>query len=218
MIAVLGTTKSCLVKCEQQRPKAAKTRSHTHVPAWLAERLWCTQFQSSLLNIYFRPSGFQSSLLLIHFRYGLNTCSYCTKEWHRTYPICDSPLSWSVRRSFATSQKSRCHNRSCVWKDALSDVIFVAVQKLSAVVWTQAKTPRIQTILSLAPSGLKEEDGLIKKHSLVSVHWFPQLGVRLVVWEFIRVKNISKPLVCRDIQLEKDRKSNETIRKQIGCC
>ena len=97
-------------------------------------------------------------------------------------------------------------------------MIFVTARKLSAIVWTQAKTPGIQTILSLAPSGLREEDGLIKKHSLVSVHWFPQFGVRLVVWEFIRVKNISKPLVCRDIQLEKDRTSNETIRKQIGCC
>ena len=29
MIAVLGATKSCPVKCEQQRPGAAKTRSHT---------------------------------------------------------------------------------------------------------------------------------------------------------------------------------------------
>ena len=114
MIAVRGATKSCPVKCEQQSPGAAKTRSHTSniVPAWLAERIWCTQFQSSLLNIYFRPSGFQLSLLLIYFRYGLNTRSYCTKEWHRTYPICDYPLSWSVRRSFATLQKSRCYNRS----------------------------------------------------------------------------------------------------------
>ena len=106
MIAVRGATKSCPVKREQQRPGATKTRSHTSniVPAWLAERIWCTQFQSSLLNIYFRPSGFQSSLLLIHFRYGLNTRSYHTKEWHRTYPICDFPLSWWVRRSFATLQ------------------------------------------------------------------------------------------------------------------
>ena len=29
MIAVRGATKSCPVKCEQQRPGAAKTRSHT---------------------------------------------------------------------------------------------------------------------------------------------------------------------------------------------
>lgn len=28
MIAVLGATKSCPVKCEQQRPRAAKIRSH----------------------------------------------------------------------------------------------------------------------------------------------------------------------------------------------
>ena len=180
MIAVRGATKSCPVKCEQQRPGAPKTRSHTSniVPAWLAERIWCTQFQSSLLNIYFRPSGFQSSLLLIHFRYGLNTRSYYTKEWHRTYPICYSPLSWWVRRSFATSQKSRCHNRSGVWKDALSDMIFVTARKLSAIVWTQAKTPGIQTILSLAPSGLREEDGLRNTHWCLSTG-FPNL---VYVW------------------------------------
>ena len=44
--------------------------------------------QASLLNIYFRLSGFQSSIPLIHFRYRPpNTCSHCTKGkmWHRTY-------------------------------------------------------------------------------------------------------------------------------------
>ena len=34
----------------------------------LAERVWCTKFQSSLLNIYFRLNGFQPSLLLIYIR------------------------------------------------------------------------------------------------------------------------------------------------------
>ena len=121
---------------------------------------------------------FQSSLLLIHFRYGLNTRSYYTKEWHRTYPICYSPLSLSVRRSFATWQKSRCHNRSGVWKDALSDMIFVTARKLSAIVWTQAKTPGIQIILSLAPSGLREEDGLKNTHWCLSTG-FPNL---VYVW------------------------------------
>ena len=33
-----------------------------------------------------RLSVFQSSLLLIHFLYDPNSCSYCTKVWHRTCP------------------------------------------------------------------------------------------------------------------------------------
>ena len=34
-------------------------------------------------------------------------------------PICDSSLKRSARRSFAPSQKSRRHNLSCVWTEAL---------------------------------------------------------------------------------------------------
>ena len=49
--------------------RGGTSRSHTWnlVSARLAERVWCTKFQSSLLNIYFRLSGFQSTLLIIHF-------------------------------------------------------------------------------------------------------------------------------------------------------
>ena len=39
----------------------------------LAERVWFSNSQSSLLNIYFRLKGFQSSFLLIYFRYGPST-------------------------------------------------------------------------------------------------------------------------------------------------
>ena len=47
--------------------------------------------QSSLLNFYFRLSGFQSSLLLIHYNRLLSEyCLHCTKVWHRTYPICNA--------------------------------------------------------------------------------------------------------------------------------
>ena len=47
-------------------------REYTYhvTPAWLAERAWCTKFQSSLLNVYFRLSGVQASFLLIYFRNG----------------------------------------------------------------------------------------------------------------------------------------------------
>ena len=44
----------------------------------LAERVWYTKSQSSLLNIYFRFSGIQSLLLLIYFGEGPNSClSWC---------------------------------------------------------------------------------------------------------------------------------------------
>ena len=113
-------------------------RLHTSniVPAKLAERVWCPKFQSSLLNIYFRLSGFRPSLLLIYFRDGPNRCSHCTEVWHKTYPICDTPLSRSSWRRFAPSQKSRRHKRSSVWTEALSGMIFLAAQTLSGAVWT----------------------------------------------------------------------------------
>ena len=102
---------------------------------WLAERFWWTKSQSSLLNIYFRLSGFQSSLLLIHFRYSLNTCWHCTKVCHRTYPICDGPLPRSLRRSFAPLQKSRHNHDSYVWTEALSGMAFILAQERSTVVF-----------------------------------------------------------------------------------
>ena len=51
-------------------------------------------------------------------------------------PICDSSLKRSARRSLAPSQKSRRHNRSCVWTEALSGIIFVVAQKLSSIMKT----------------------------------------------------------------------------------
>ena len=85
--------------------KAIVHHTSNIVPERLAEWVWCTKFQSSLLNIYFRFNGFQSSLLPIYFRDGPNSCSHCTKLslWHKNYPICDAPLSRSARRSFAQS-------------------------------------------------------------------------------------------------------------------
>jgi len=68
-----GATKSYLVLSVNLIPDSAKrsnNRSNTSntTPARLAKSVWCTKFQSSLLNIYFRLSGFQISLLLIYFR------------------------------------------------------------------------------------------------------------------------------------------------------
>ena len=44
-----------------------------------------------------------------------------------THPTCDFPLERSARRSFASSQKSRRHNRSYVWTEILSGIIFLPV-------------------------------------------------------------------------------------------
>ena len=72
------------------------------------------------LNIDFRLIGFQSYFLLIHLRHGLYTCSHYTKVWHRAYPISDTPLSRSARRSFAPLKKSHpflCVNRTPIRHD-----------------------------------------------------------------------------------------------------
>ena len=52
------------------------------------------------------------------------------------------------QRSFAPLQKSHCHNRSFVWTEALFDMIFVAAQKLSVIVWTQPKARNVFVIES----------------------------------------------------------------------
>ena len=109
-----SATKSYLVQYEQQRPLTAQSRSRAAniVPAWLAERIWCTKFQSLLFIIYFHLTGFQASLLLIYFPDGPNGCSHCTKVWRKTYLICDAPLSRLARHILAASQKSHGHSRT----------------------------------------------------------------------------------------------------------
>ena len=52
----------------------------------LAERVWCTKSLSSILNVYFRLSGFQSSLLPICYRDDPNECLHCTKIHYERYP------------------------------------------------------------------------------------------------------------------------------------
>ena len=71
---------------------------------------------------------------------------------HKTYPICDSPLSWSARRNFAPSQKPRRHNRSYVWRETLSGKICVTAQKLSGIVWTCLKSTVFRKVTLLLTS------------------------------------------------------------------
>ena len=94
---------SAIVRTATTRGCTSRSHISNNVPARLAERVWCTKFQSSLLNIYFRLSCFQSSLLLIYFRDVPNRCSHCDKVGHKTCPMCDTPLLRSARRSFAPS-------------------------------------------------------------------------------------------------------------------
>ena len=121
-LRVMGSCYSVL--CEQQRPGVV---CFTAVLCVVTQHFFssffsssssfssssrCTKFSFSLLNIVFRLCWIQSWLLLIYFRDGPNRCSHSTKVWHKINPICDTPLSRSVRRSFASSEKSRRHNRS----------------------------------------------------------------------------------------------------------
>ena len=86
-----------------RRVQKVHTQLTCILPARLAERVWFTKFQSSLLNVYFRLSRFQSLLLLIYFQVGIGVYTDCTKVWQKTYPTCDAPLSRSAWRSFTLS-------------------------------------------------------------------------------------------------------------------
>ena len=98
--------------------RGGTSRSHTSniVPRRLAERVWWTKFESSLLNICSRLSGFQSSLLLTYFRDGPNRCSLhqsvaqnLSDMWRSTFEI-GRPGAASPR-DIAPSQPFLCVNR-----------------------------------------------------------------------------------------------------------
>ena len=109
-------TKNSPIWYERQRHRTGTSLSHTPniMPEDMGQRVWFSKSQSLLLNIvhyivlYFRLNGLQSSFLRIHFIYGSNTLH---KVWHRTYPICNAPLSRSARRSFSLLQKSLRNHR-----------------------------------------------------------------------------------------------------------
>ena len=87
--------------------RGGTSRSHTSniVPAArLAERLWCPKSQSSLLNIYFRLSGFQAqtSHCLLPWQ------GECTKVWHKTYPICVNRIRFRADRKTPAQQSGTC--------------------------------------------------------------------------------------------------------------
>ena len=136
----VSTRKAFRYGMNSNRHETGTRRSWSHTsntaPERLAERVWWTKSQYSLLNIYFRLSGLQSSPLLTHFRHGPNTRSHYTNMWQRTHLIHDAPLSRSARRSFAPLQKLHRNHRSYVWTGAPSGIVFVpAVPKPSGIAW-----------------------------------------------------------------------------------
>ena len=70
-----------------------------------------------------------------YFREWPNGCLHYTKVWHKTYPICDPPHIGAAQiltvPEITPPQSSSCINK------VLSSLISVAMQNLSAMVWTQ---------------------------------------------------------------------------------
>ena len=83
--------------------------------------------QSSLLNFYFRLSGFQSSLLLIHYNPLLSEyCLHGTKVWYRTYPICNAHSGDRRGAAFLCYRNlAKITVLMCEHTDASSSVLFL---------------------------------------------------------------------------------------------
>ena len=97
----------------------------------LSERVWFSNSQSSLLNIYFRLKGFQSSFLLIYFRYGPSTFTLHQNVADKTCTMYDAPLSRSARRSYRNGAKITV--RICEQKPYQSGM---TSGMTSGIVWT----------------------------------------------------------------------------------
>ena len=142
---VVAATKSHRVLCEQQRSKAAQV-VHTHQTSCRGG--WPRGFgelNSSPHSWIFTPVSVGSSphsylFTSVTGRIGV----HCTKVWHKTYPICDAPLSRSAGPAqlrpvteIALPQPFLCVERCPFWHDAV-------VQNLSGIVhWRiQGRGPR----------------------------------------------------------------------------
>ena len=121
----MAATKSHQVLCEQQRPKAAQV-FHTHRTSCRGG--WPRGFgelNSSPHSWIFAPVSVGSSphsylFTSVTGRIGV----HCTKVWHKTYPICDAPLSRSAGPAqlrpvteIALPQPFLCVNRRSFWHD-----------------------------------------------------------------------------------------------------
>ena len=119
-IACRGGTKSHRVLCEQQRPKAAQV-VHTHRTSCGGG--WPRGFgelNSSPHSRIFAPVSVGSS----PHSYLFTSVTGRTKVWHKTYLICDAPLSRSAGPAqlrpvteIARPQPFLCVNRRPFWHD-----------------------------------------------------------------------------------------------------
>ena len=107
-IAFHADNKTCLVQYEQQRHRTGTSRPIEHRAKAVGRdglvNLHPSQWIPVLAPSYSLPLR---SDHLFTLSFTLHTCSHFTKVWHRTYPICNDPLSRSARSSFAPLRKSR---------------------------------------------------------------------------------------------------------------
>ena len=143
------------------------------------QRWWLVFSRSRFKGLYWIIINNQDDCFL---QYLIRPCSHHTDANMNTYPICDSPLSRSARRSFAhLSQKSCLHNlySVCVNRSPTRYGL-VPVQKLSgSIVWTPIRyvTPQFRDRRGAASLHNTE---IAPKSPLLCVNRSAQLGVVFV--------------------------------------
>ena len=134
-------TKSYQLYCEQQRQRSGTSRSQTsNIVFERLEEGGLVNKISVLTPKYLLPSQWIPVLLAPTYSLPLQSLipvHITPKGWHKTYPICDAPISRSAQRSFAPSWKSRQNRCSHVWTEGLSGLVFAHVQgDLFGKIWT----------------------------------------------------------------------------------
>ena len=121
----------------RQETGTRRSWSHTSniTPEQLAERVWWTKSQYSLLNITSVPVDCSHRPYLLTsatVRIPVHITPICGKE-----PIWYMTLHFQDRRSFTPSRKSHRNHRSYVWTGAPSGIVFVpAVPKPKYPLWS----------------------------------------------------------------------------------
>ena len=136
-VECLGYVPLYCISMNSNVPGRQKSYIANIVSVRLSERVWCTKILYSLKVTSISVGSSTRSYLFIPATVPKRQKVFTLQDWHKTYPVCDAPLSISGQRSFASSQKSLRHNRSCEWTEALSGKIFVAARKLSGIVRKQ---------------------------------------------------------------------------------
>ena len=133
-------------------------KSFTHIEHRVGTVGWKVSFTS--VSTSSRPRSYLFSSLTGGIYKGIHTAPIMAQNlsdmWRSTFEISEAQLNWLRQKSHCHNLVPRpvrairgdvtseiaeddwergwhCHNRSCVWSDALSAVILVAVQKLSCL-------------------------------------------------------------------------------------